>query len=102
MLRYMLWRIAVMIPTLLIISALVFTIIALPPGDYFESYIAELQAEGEGVDMYEIEALRADMVSISRSSRDTSIGSPACWKAISVIPSSTSCRYPMSSATGFG
>ena len=60
MLRYMLWRIAVMIPTLLIISALVFTIIALPPGDYFESYIAELQAEGEGVDMYEIEALRAE------------------------------------------
>ncbi|MET0481281.1 MAG: ABC transporter permease, partial [Aestuariivirgaceae bacterium] len=51
MLRYILWRIAVMIPTLLIISALVFTIIELPPGDYFESYIAELQASGEGVDM---------------------------------------------------
>ena len=34
----------VMIPTLLIISVLVFTIIELPPGDYFESYIAELQA----------------------------------------------------------
>ena len=43
MLRYILWRIAVMVPTLLIISALVFTIIELPPGDYFESYIAELQ-----------------------------------------------------------
>ena len=43
MLRYILWRIAVMMPTLLIISALVFTIIELPPGDYFESYIAELQ-----------------------------------------------------------
>ena len=43
MLRYILWRIAAMVPTLLIISALVFTIIELPPGDYFESYIAELQ-----------------------------------------------------------
>ena len=30
MIRYILWRIAVMIPTLLIISALIFTIIELP------------------------------------------------------------------------
>jgi peptide/nickel transport system permease protein len=60
MLRYILWRIAVMIPTLLIISALVFTIIELPPGDYFESYIADLAAQGEDVDMAEIEELRAD------------------------------------------
>ena len=58
MARYILWRIAAMIPTLMIISALVFTIIELPPGDYFESYIAELQAQGEGVDMAEIEQLR--------------------------------------------
>ncbi|MDB5553629.1 MAG: transporter permease, partial [Rhizobium sp.] len=60
MLRYILWRIAIMIPTLLIISALVFTIIELPPGDYFESYIADLAAQGEAVDMAEIEELRAD------------------------------------------
>jgi peptide/nickel transport system permease protein len=60
MLRYILWRIAVMIPTLLIISALVFTIIELPPGDYFESYIAELQASGETVDVKQIETLRAE------------------------------------------
>ncbi|WEZ82720.1 ABC transporter permease [Rhizobium sp. 32-5/1] len=58
MLRYILWRIAAMIPTLLIISALVFTIIELPPGDYFESYIAELRAQGENVDVAEIEELR--------------------------------------------
>jgi peptide/nickel transport system permease protein len=60
MLRYMLWRITVMIPTLLIISALVFTIIELPPGDYFESYIADLAAQGEDVDLQEIEELRAE------------------------------------------
>ena len=60
MLRYILWRIAVMIPTLLIISALVFTIIELPPGDYFESYIAELQASGETVDVKQIETLWAE------------------------------------------
>jgi peptide/nickel transport system permease protein len=60
MLRYILWRITVMIPTLLIISALVFTIIELPPGDYFESYIADLAAQGEDVDMQEIAELRAE------------------------------------------
>jgi peptide/nickel transport system permease protein len=60
MLRYILWRIAVMVPTLLIISALIFTIIELPPGDYFESYIADLAAQGEDVDMQEIAELRAE------------------------------------------
>ncbi len=60
MLRYILWRIAVMIPTLIIISALIFTIIELPPGDYFESYIAELKAAGEGVNQEQIDALRAE------------------------------------------
>jgi peptide/nickel transport system permease protein len=60
MLRYILWRVTVMIPTLLIISALVFTIIELPPGDYFESYIADLAAQGEAVDLQEIEQLRVE------------------------------------------
>lgn len=58
MLSYILRRIAVMVPTLLIISALVFTIIELPPGDYFETYLSELQAQGESVDMKQIDALR--------------------------------------------
>ena len=31
MIRYILWRIAVMVPTLALISVLVFTIIELPP-----------------------------------------------------------------------
>jgi peptide/nickel transport system permease protein len=60
MLRYILWRLAVMIPTLLIISALIFTIIELPPGDYFESYVAELKAQGEGVNEKQLEALRIE------------------------------------------
>ena len=58
MVGYILHRIAVMIPTLVIISALVFTIIELPPGDYFETYVAELQAQGESVDLRQIEFLR--------------------------------------------
>ena len=58
MLNYILRRILMMIPTLLIISALVFTIIQLPPGDYFDSYISELRAMGEASDLAEIEELR--------------------------------------------
>jgi peptide/nickel transport system permease protein len=56
--RYIIHRCAVMVPTLLIISALVFAIIELPPGDYFETYVAELQAQGESVDLKQIEFLR--------------------------------------------
>lgn len=58
MLRYILTRIITMIPTLLLISALVFTIIELPPGDYFESYVAELRSMGETADLEEIEILK--------------------------------------------
>ena len=103
MLRYILWRIAVMVPTLLIISALVFTIIELPPGDYFESYIAELQAPGRrrrpGADRA---AAQANTASTSRRSCAISTGSAACCRAISAIPSNTSCRSATSSATGCG
>ena len=60
MLRYIIKRILVMIPTLILISMLVFTIIELPPGDYFESYAAELRAQGENVDMDQLNALRAE------------------------------------------
>jgi peptide/nickel transport system permease protein len=60
MLRYIIYRILMMVPTLAIISALVFTIIELPPGDYFESYVAELQAQGETVNAEQIEALRKE------------------------------------------
>ncbi len=58
MIRYILWRCLVMVPTLILISMLVFTIIELPPGDYFESYIAELKAAGEEADLAEVEELR--------------------------------------------
>lgn len=60
MLWYIFRRILIMIPTLVIISVLVFTIIELPPGDYFESYMAELQAQGESVDKAKIEFLKKE------------------------------------------
>ncbi len=58
MLRYIVHRLLIMIPTLLAISIIVFAIIQLPPGDYLESYIAELQSEGQSVDQSKIEFLR--------------------------------------------
>jgi peptide/nickel transport system permease protein len=60
MIAYILKRIALMVPTLILISALVYTIIELPPGDYFESYVAELKAQGEGVSDEQIDALRKE------------------------------------------
>lgn len=58
MLQYLIRRILVMIPTLLVISALVFVIIQLPEGDYLESYIAELESQGESVNKDKIRFLR--------------------------------------------
>lgn len=58
MLRYILGRMLVMVPTLFLISGLVFAIIELPPGDYFESYVSELRALGEESDLAEIEVLK--------------------------------------------
>jgi peptide/nickel transport system permease protein len=58
MLRYVIKRVLLMIPTLIAISIIVFTIIQLPPGNYLESYIAELQAQGESIDPQKIAFLR--------------------------------------------
>ncbi len=58
MLKYILKRIAIMIPTLIMISMISFAIIQLPPGDYLTSYVAGLRQMGDNVDETEIEALR--------------------------------------------
>lgn len=58
MITYVLRRLLTTIPTLLLISILVFFIIELPPGDYFENYMAELQAMGETVDPAKIAFLK--------------------------------------------
>jgi len=58
-LGYVLRRVLLMVPTMLAISAIVFVIIQLPPGDYLESHIAELRSQGESVDLEKIEFLRS-------------------------------------------
>jgi peptide/nickel transport system permease protein len=59
MLGYLVNRILIMIPTLIAISILVFIIINLPPGDYFSTYIAELQSQGEQANLAKIAFLKA-------------------------------------------
>jgi len=58
MFGYLIRRILIMFPTLLAISAIVFVIIQLPPGDYLSSYVAELQSQGETVSEDKIAFLR--------------------------------------------
>lgn len=60
MLRYLSRRILIMIPTLIITSILIFTVMKLPPSDYFETYVAELQAQGEKADTGRIDFLRKE------------------------------------------
>jgi peptide/nickel transport system permease protein len=58
--KYIIHRFLMMIPTLLVISLICFVIIQLPPGDYLESYIAELESQGETVDDTKIQFLRQE------------------------------------------
>ena len=58
MLRYVIYRLLLMIPTLLLISLVTFTIIELPPGTYLDSLISELRASGETADLQKVEFLR--------------------------------------------
>ena len=59
MYQYFLRRICIMGITLVVIRALVFIIIQLPPGDYLTTYIEELKAQGEVVDPKKITFLRS-------------------------------------------
>jgi peptide/nickel transport system permease protein len=58
LLRYILRRLLTMVLTLFAISALVFFIIKLPPGDYLTNQIAELAAEGDQSSLAKAEFLR--------------------------------------------
>jgi peptide/nickel transport system permease protein len=58
MLGYIVHRILIMVPTLIVISIAIFTIIHLPPGDFFSTYIAELQSTGEQANLAKIAFLK--------------------------------------------
>lgn len=56
---YVIQRILLFIPTLLLISIIVFFVIQLPPGDYVSTAIAKLEQEGEEVTQEMIDEMRA-------------------------------------------
>jgi len=58
MLTYLARRLLLMIPTLLVISLLIFVIIKLPAGDYLSNQIAELRAQGDTSALEKVEFLR--------------------------------------------
>ena len=47
MLTYTIRRLLIMIPTLLVISLVTFSIIKLPPGDFLSNQISELRSQGD-------------------------------------------------------
>ena len=59
MLKYIGKRLLLFIPTIIIISIVIFFIIQLPPGDYVTSYVSAMAAEGEIFTAEEIAELRA-------------------------------------------
>lgn len=58
MVTFLLRRIAIMIPTLFLISLVSFLIIQLPPGDYLTTYVARLSSSGQTVEPEVLNALR--------------------------------------------
>lgn len=57
---YLIKRLFTMLMTLLIVSALVFFIIKLPPGDFLTNQIAELKAQGDAASVDKMEFLRKE------------------------------------------
>lgn len=58
MLRFLLYRLAWVPPTLLVISVVAFAIITLPPGDFVDRYALQAAAEGDVMTPDEMEAMR--------------------------------------------
>ena len=59
MLKYVVRRVLLMIPTVIAISIVAFIIIQLPPGDYLTSLVGNMEAQGITVDAAQLAALKA-------------------------------------------
>ncbi len=58
MLTFIMRRILLMIPTVIIVSVISFIVIQLPPGDFVTTYISRLESSGEIIDQEIIEAFK--------------------------------------------
>jgi peptide/nickel transport system permease protein len=60
LLRYVIRRLMIMVPTLIISSMLIFAVMELAPGDYFETYAAEAQASGEPAELSRVAFMKKE------------------------------------------
>ena len=60
MLNYLVRRVLIMIPTLLVTSALIFTVMSATPTNYFDNLIQDMQAQGEKVDTARIDFMKKE------------------------------------------
>ena len=58
--RYIFRRILIMIPTILVSSMLIFTVMELPQSNYFDNLVADAAASGEKADLSRIEFLKRE------------------------------------------
>ncbi len=58
MLSFVLKRLLLMFPTMLVISVIVFAVIQLPPGDFLDTLASQLASQGEGLSDSQIALLR--------------------------------------------
>ncbi len=58
--QYIVKRVLMFIPTIFLVSVLVFMVIQLPPGDYVSAHISALASEGEIVSAEEAASMRAE------------------------------------------
>jgi len=58
MLQYIVRRLFFFIPTLVVVSIVVFIVIELPPGDYLTTYITNLSLQGQQLQLDQIESLK--------------------------------------------
>ncbi len=60
MLNYLVRRVLIMIPTLLVTSALIFTVMSATPTNYFDNLVQDMQAQGEKVDTARIDFMKKE------------------------------------------
>ena len=84
MLAYTFQRLLLSIPTIFVISVLSFVLIQLPPGDFLSTHIAELQSQGESVDMAKIEFLR-QQYGLDRSAATITELRHLMWRHVGIL-----------------
>ncbi len=60
MAKFILQRALIAIPLMLVVSVLVFIIIQLPPGDFFDQYRIRMEQQGDSVDQAVLDRLKAE------------------------------------------